>query len=210
MPVIDLVIFDMDDVLCRYDFARRLGCLAEITGLEAAFIDQAIFRSGFDDLADRGRYTAEEYLQHFNAHLGVDVSRQDWLWARRQSITPDAAVLALVEHVRAQVPVAMLTNNGPVLQEGLEEVFPQAAELFGERALFSCQLASSKDEVAIFPAALEILGGQPESTLFIDDSETYIASAHGAGLRTHHYLGIDGLVNALQSFKLLQVGFIPN
>ncbi|MDP7548685.1 MAG: HAD family phosphatase [Alphaproteobacteria bacterium] len=203
MPAINLVIFDMDDVLCRYDFARRLACLAEVTGLEAAFIEAAIFGSGFDELGDRGRYTAEEYLQQFSAHLGVAVSRQDWLWARRQSIAPDAAVLALAETVRAQVPVAMLTNNGPVLREGLGEVFPQAAELFGERAIFSCQLASSKAEPAIFHAVLEILDGQPDSTLFIDDSETYIASAHGAGLRTHHFSGIDALAGTLRSFNLI-------
>ncbi|NQV60120.1 MAG: HAD family phosphatase [Alphaproteobacteria bacterium] len=202
MSAINLIIFDMDDVLCRYDFVRRLSCLAEVTGLQADFIDQAIFRSGFDDLGDRGRYTAAEYLQQFGAHLGVAVSWRDWLWARRQSITPDVDMLALVERLRTQVPVAMLTNNGPVLREGLAEVFPQAAELFGERAFFSCQLASSKEEPAIFHTVLEILGGQPDSTLFIDDSKTYIAAAQCAGLRTHHFSGINGLASALRSFNL--------
>ena len=113
MAAIRLVIFDMDDVLCRYDFARRLACLAEVTSLPADYIDDVIFRSGFDELGDRGRYTAEAYLQKFSDHLGVAVSRKDWLWARWQSITPDGAMLALVERLRTQVPVAMLTNNGP-------------------------------------------------------------------------------------------------
>ena len=202
MPAIKLVIFDMDDVLCRYDFTRRLACLAEVTGLEMGFIDKAIFRSGFDEMGDRGCYTAEEYLQQFGDHLGVAVSWEDWLWARRQSITPDGAMLTLVEHLRAQVPVALLTNNGPVLRGGLAEVFPRAAALFGERALFSCQFASSKEEPAIFHAVLENLDGRPDSTLFIDDSETYIAAAHGAGLRTHHFSGINGLAGALRSFGL--------
>lgn len=202
MAALDLIIFDMDDVLCRYDFGRRLACLAEITGLTPEVIDQAIFRSGFDDLGDRGQYTAEEYLRQFAARLGVTVSREDWLWARRQSITPDRAMLALVERLAARLPVAMLTNNGPVLQEGLAEVFPQAADIFGARAFFSCQFASSKEETKIFHALLEVLDGQAASTLFIDDSEVYIASARGAGLQTHHFAGITGLARALRSFDL--------
>ena len=202
MAAIKLVIFDMDDVLCRYDFARRLACLAEVTSLPADYIDDVIFRSGFDELGDRGRYTAEAYLQKFSDHLGVAVSRKDWLWARCQSITPDGAMLALVERLRTQVPVAMLTNNGPLLREGLSEVFPQLVDLFGARAFFSCQLGSSKEEPAIFYAVLDILGGQAETTLFIDDSETYIASARSAGLRTHHFAGIGALANALRAFDL--------
>ena len=31
------VIFDMDDVLCRYDFDRRLARLAELTGVAPDF-----------------------------------------------------------------------------------------------------------------------------------------------------------------------------
>ncbi len=202
MPPIELIIFDMDDVLCRYDFACRLACLAKITGLQAADIDAAIFRSGFDDRGDRGDFTAEEYMQQFNDRLGVAVSRQDWLWARQRSITPDRAVLTLVEQLRDQVPVALLSNNGPVLRQGLDAVFPQAVELFGERVFFSCQLASSKDEPEIFHKLLEILDGRAGETLFIDDSECYITSARSAGLRTHHFSGIDALVPALRSLGL--------
>ncbi len=111
-------------------------------------------------------------------------------------------MLDLVDRLGRVLPVAMLTNNGPVLREGLAEVFPQAVALFRERAFFSCQLASSKEEPAIFHALLDALDGRADSTLFIDDSETYITSAHSAGLRTHHFTGIHGLASALRSFGL--------
>ncbi len=202
MGSVDLVIFDMDDVLCRYDFGRRLDRLGKLTGLDPDVIDAEIFRSGFDDLADRGHYTAEEYLQLFGNCLDVPLSRSDWLWARRQAMIPDGRMLALVERLQAQVPVAMLTNNGPVLREGLGEVFPEAAALFGERALFSCQLRASKAEAAIFPAALAVLGGRPETTLFVDDSPSYIASARAAGLRCHRFTGHDALAAALPAHGL--------
>lgn len=200
MAAVELVIFDMDGVLCHYDFARRLACLAEKTGLDPDVINEEIFRSGFDDRGDQGQFSAAEYLEEFNRRLGVHLSREDWLWARGQSITPDTDMLALVARLQQQdQPVAMLTNNGPVLREGLGEVFPMAAERFGDRAFFSCQFRSTKEEPAIFHALLDQLGGMPERALFIDDSETYIASARQAGLHVHHFSAIGGLLTVLQS-----------
>ena len=204
MAGIDLVVFDMDGVLCHYDFPRRLTCLAEKTGLDAEFIDQKIFRSGFDDQGDQGHYSAAEYLRQFGEQLGVPVSRQDWLWARRLPMTPNKDMLALVARLQRQgMAVAMLTNNGPLLKEGLGEVFPAAADLFGERAFFSCQLSSTKEDPAIFHALLEKLQARPEGTLFIDDSEVYIAAARQAGLHTHHFTGINSLLAALRRLTIL-------
>mgnify|MGYP001156502393 CR=1 FL=1 len=204
--VIKQIIFDMDDVLCRTDFAHRLAALGQATGLDTATIDAATFQSGFENLADRGNYSADEYLRQFGERLGVPLSRKDWLDARRGAMTPDHDILALVQRLQQQLPVAMLTNNGPLLQECLGEVFPEAAALFGDRAFFSCQFQSSKEEPEIFRAILKTLDGRPETTLFIDDSEIYTASAQAAGLVTHHYRGIDGLKETLRLFDLLPCG----
>ena len=89
---IELVIFDMDGVLCSYDFDKRLRILSDVTGVPAADIDAAIFRSGFDDQGDRGLYSAKDYLTQFNKRLNSTVSRDDWLRARRDSISPDPSV----------------------------------------------------------------------------------------------------------------------
>ena len=199
---IELVIFDMDGVLCRYDFDKRLRILSEVTGLPAAKIDSAIFRSGFDDQGDRGLYSAEDYLNQFSERLGVSVSRVDWLRARRDSIEPDAAMLDLVTQVGCQTAIAMLTNNGPLLRDGFAEVFPQAAALFGERAFFSSQLKSTKEKPDIFRLILTELGGKPNSTLFIDDTPAYIASAQMAALLTHQFRGIHGLRDVLLTYGI--------
>ena len=194
---IELVIFDMDGVLCRYDFYRRLGMLSDITGVSAGDIDKVIFHSGFDDRGDRGLYSADGYLRQFNKLLGASVSRHDWLRARKKSTFPDAAMLDLAAQVGSQVPIAMLTNNGPLLQDGLAEVFSQAAALFGDKAFFSSQFKSTKEEPDIFHKILGKLDGKATTTLFIDDSPAYIASAQTAALLTHQFKGIDGLRDVL-------------
>jgi len=196
------VVFDMDGVLCRYDFSRRLDEMAKRIGVTAAAINDAIFKSGFDDRADQGHFTAEQYLQGMAERLGVTVGRADWLAARKAAMTPDRDMLALARALGRRVGTAMLTNNGPLLRAHIGEVFPQIVELFGARAFFSCEFGTGKQETAVFALLLERIGGTPAETLFIDDSAAYIDNARAAGLNVHHFRGIDSLRSQLAALKL--------
>ena len=49
----EAVIFDLDGVLCDYDFASRLRRLSELCDLEPAEIEERIWASGFDATAER-------------------------------------------------------------------------------------------------------------------------------------------------------------
>ena len=57
------VIFDMDDVLCRYHFDKRLARLSEMTGVAAEVIDEVIWKQGFDEEADAQLVAAVEAIQ---------------------------------------------------------------------------------------------------------------------------------------------------
>ena len=197
------VVFDMDDVLCSYDRPLRLAHMARSTGVPATEIEAAIFASGFDELGDQGRFDADGYLRGFCARIGADISRADWLAARAASMRADAEMLALARRLGEHLQTAMLTNNGPLLRDGLAEVFPEALELFGPRAFFSCQFGGGKEGTAVFAALLDRLGAAPEATLFIDDSPDYVANARAAGLLAHRFDGIDGLRQRLDELGIV-------
>jgi glucose-1-phosphatase len=74
MPVITMVVFDMDGVLCRYRIERRLARLASWSGQSAEAIHAAIWGSGFEDEAERGGLSADEYLRGFGERLGYPLS----------------------------------------------------------------------------------------------------------------------------------------
>jgi hypothetical protein len=40
------VVFDMDDVPCRYHFYKRLACLSEMTGVAPEIINEVIWEQG--------------------------------------------------------------------------------------------------------------------------------------------------------------------
>ena len=87
------VIFDMDDVLCRYHFDERLARLSEMTGVATEIIGEVIWKQGFDEEADAGRYTADEYHRLFCERIGaalrpkrsMHVSKKSQRKSRRRS-----------------------------------------------------------------------------------------------------------------------------
>jgi hypothetical protein len=52
--VIQMVVFDMDGVLCRYRIERRLALLTSWSGRSPDAIHAAIWGSGFEEEAERG------------------------------------------------------------------------------------------------------------------------------------------------------------
>ena len=197
------VIFDMDGVLCRYDFEKRLALMAEMTGVDAKTIERVIFEEGFDERADAGGYTAESYHEEFCRRIGAPLSVEQWLEARASSMQPNLAVLDMARRVAHHVTVAMLTNNGPLLEEHIDRVFPEVPEIFGEHAYFSCRIGAGKPDGQAFQWVTERLRAPPAETLFIDDSAEYLAGAARAGLMTHQFRSVAELEADLHSRALL-------
>ena len=81
--VIKAVVFDMDGVLCDYRIDRRLALLAEWSGRSADAIHAAIWRSGFEDDAERGVISAEDYLNAFGERMGYPLTADQWIEARK-------------------------------------------------------------------------------------------------------------------------------
>ena len=197
------VIFDMDDVLCRYHFDKRLARLSELTGVAAETINEVIWEQGFDEGADAGRYTAEDYHRLFCERIGATLSREQWLEARAISIEPDHEVLDMARRVKRNAILSLLTNNGPLLKESIHRVFPEVAEIFGEHAHFSFEFGTCKPDPQVFLRLLDQLQKTPRESLFIDDTASYIEGAAQAGLLTHHFQSAAGLRTLLEQHQLL-------
>lgn len=199
----EAVVFDMDGVLCAYDFEARLAYLERMTGCPAVQVRRAVFESGFEDEADRGELTVEAYMAGIAARLGKPISQEVWLAARAAAMAPNVEVLEMAQTIGRSLPVAVLTNNGALLQASLGDVFPDVLAAFGERIFFSCMLGIAKPEPAVYRLVLDRLGAAPGRALFIDDNADHIAGARRAGLATHHFRDAATLRAALTSAGLL-------
>ncbi|MEK9724976.1 MAG: HAD family phosphatase [Rhodospirillaceae bacterium] len=203
MTTVRSVLFDMDGVFFDYDFAARFAALGISTGVAAAEIEARIFKSGYEDDADWGRIDADAYLTGIAERLDAEVDAETWLAARAGAMTPYPEMFALARRLKAQLPVALLSNNGWLLRANIARLHPDLDALFAPHLYFSAELGGGKEDPATFGPLLDRLGWTPGTTLFVDDSPEYIAAAGAAGLRTHLFAGVDGFRAALADLGLL-------
>ena len=183
--MIKAVVFDMDGVLCRYRIERRLALLASWSGQSPDAIHAAIWRSGFEDEAERGVISAADYLRGFGERMGYPLSAAQWVEARRVAIEPDVAVLSLARQLSRDRLVGMFTNNPLLLKRHIAEVFPAVPDIFGTRAVFSAELGRSKPDPEAYRRLAARLGVAPDEILYFDDDAPLVAGAREAGLLAH-------------------------
>ncbi|KMO20939.1 HAD family hydrolase [Methylobacterium platani] len=190
---IELILFDLDNVLYHYDRRRRVDRLSEITGLPADDIYAAIWDSGLEHLGDSGALGPQAYLQAFGDRIGYPVSLEEWLEARRAAVAPDDQVLALVERLRTLKAVAILTNNSELLTENINVICPELRPLFGDRIYAAASFRAAKPNIVCYRRCLAALAVKPSAVLFVDDLSENVAGARAAGLQAHHFMSADGL-----------------
>ena len=180
--MINAVVFDMDGVLCHYRIERRLALLASWSGRSPDAIHAAIWRSGFEDQAERGVVSADDYLKGFGERMGYPLSAAQWVEARKAAMEPDLPVLSLARQLSSDRRVGMFTNNPLLLKRHIAEVFPAVPDIFGPRAIFSAELGRSKPDPEAFRRLATRLEVAPVEILYLDDDATYVAGAREAGL----------------------------
>jgi putative hydrolase of the HAD superfamily len=203
MQNISLVLFDMHDVLCRYDRAKRLDDLARLSGKPADAIYADIWGSGFEGEADAGKLNAKNYLAGFGQRLGYPITLDEWLENRKLATVPMPEVLAIMAAVKAKVKVAVLTNNHTLVREHLDFLFPELFALCGDQSYVSAQFGAAKPDPLVYLRCVAAAGGTPGETLFVDDSKTNVDGALAAGLAGHLFTDAASLQAALRGLALL-------
>jgi glucose-1-phosphatase len=184
-----LVIFDMDDVLCRYELGRRLRMLAALADTTARDVQAAIWDSGFEDEADAGGYADPDvYLAEFGKRLGYPITRAQWIEARRDAMIAKEEVFEIARTLSSQAELAIYTNNGPIVKEHIDELLPAVKGIFALR-FCSYEFGTKKPDPASFTRLVERIGRVPDTCWFIDDKKSNIEGARIAGLRAHHFRG---------------------
>ncbi|MDR3095777.1 MAG: HAD family phosphatase [Paraburkholderia sp.] len=200
---IHVVLFDMEGVLSHYDREARAERLAALTGTTPEAVREAIWGSGLEARADAGELAPDVYLRALGELLGCDMERETWLAARRASITPNEAAIALAARAAQRCRIAVLTNNSRLVTDHLDYLNPPVARLFGERVYACAAFGATKPAAQAYLGCLAQLGAAPHETLFIDDGEANVQGALAAGLRACHFVDVETLAQDLCRFGVI-------
>ena len=203
MPI-DLVLFDLDDVLVDYSHGVRCRTLGERIGRDADAVRAALFDSGLETEADLGRIDPEGVARVLSETLATPVTVDDCVLARAAAMTPRLALGEIVDALAARCRLAILTNNGLLVREHFATLCPPFARHFDGNVHCSAMYGVAKPDPAVFAHCAEALGVAPSRVLFIDDKAVNAAGAVRAGMSGHHYQHIAGLRSALAAHHLLE------
>lgn len=186
-----VLVLDLGGVVARWVPGQRLAELGNISDHLPEVVDQLVFESGFDDAAERGRFTLDEFVDELAGLLGFprpvsDLHRAELTraWGFAYELSP--AVLRVVRQHRG--PTALFTNNGPLMEAivGPGGQLGAVGDTF-DHLLFSWRLGAQKPEPEAFERAAESLGVGADRITFFDDSQDNVDAALAAGWDAHRY-----------------------
>jgi glucose-1-phosphatase len=197
---VELVVFDLGGVVCRFEPQSRLRALASSTGFDEEYIKEAIWTSGLDSAIDRGQYDLHDAIATVMETLEHRANEAALLeaWSSAFVVAPEVATLA---HGLTRRP-AIFTNNGPILEECLRRRLVDVSGIF-EPILFAWRLGFTKPDPRSYERAASALGRNPTSLLLIDDSEANVSGARQSGWKAIRFHDVEQLDQELRDAGLV-------
>ncbi|MEV0441495.1 HAD-IA family hydrolase [Streptomyces spectabilis] len=195
----DAVLTDLDGVIRFYDMSG-LTELERAAGLPEGATAEIAFAPETDLPLMLGRIGKDEWVaaiaEGLAARRGVDAARgrELGLALAESGFRADQTVVDLLRRARAHVPVSIVTNATPWLDEDLARL---GLTSLVDDVVGSAALGLAKPDRRIYELAAERVGAAVTRCLFVDDREENVAAATALGMRGVLYRGPDDLRAAL-------------
>ena len=196
---IKAVIFDLDGVVRHF---APCDTIETQHALAPGIVTATAFESDLLEPTITGRWSHEEWVVAIGDRLAQRHGEGARAAARAFVSLPtrvDDAVLALVDRLRANHTVALLTNGTTRVEDELRTA--RIDEHF-DHVFNSARIGYAKPDVRVFEHAMSVIGCAPQACVFIDDSESKLAGAHQLGIRTVHFTGLEPLVTQLRAWDV--------
>lgn len=194
------VIFDLGKVICPFDPRKPCRQLAENLQMESEDICRQIFFGEPETLFETGKIDGEEFTRQCNAIMGSDFGSEEFRQIWTDMFDVDREVIEIVDQLRTQHQVMLLSNTNPWHFEHCDTRF-SIRKHFDELVL-SYEVGFMKPHARIFETALE-KAETPGPALFIDDLERNVVAAAQLGITTLHYANVEQLKHWLRKQGVL-------
>ena len=199
---LELLLLDFDGVLAQYSRPKRFSRLAQIAGCSPTQVEEVLFGSGLEVAYDSGKIDTAGYLRQLGEGLGAYVGETDWVDARVAACEVDPRLLEMVTYAAERVPIAVLTNNGPLMKQAITQIVPSLFPALVGRVLCSAEFGGRKPQTQVYAAALARLEARAATTLFVDDLFFNVRGARAAGLHADTVAGAPSLRRVLKRYAL--------
>lgn len=201
MAAVDQVVFDIGNVLIRWD-PRHL--YRKLFAHEAACEDflERICTNAWNLEQDRGRPWPEaeaELVARFPDQEAL-IRAYRLRWHEMVPGAIEGSVALLERLLAAGIPVYAITNFATDTFAEAQARFPFLTRF--RDVVVSGEVRLVKPDPAIYRILLDRNRLDPTRSLFIDDSPANVAGAQAVGMRAHHFTGPEALAGVLRGHGL--------
>ena len=179
--MLDALIFDIGNVLLRFDFSQTITRIAPLCSIAPEEIPARL--EPWKVQLESGQMDGSAFLDKATEVLGYTGPRAVLKKAWQEIFSPIAPMHALVAEL--STPLYLLSNTNNLHAEYFLSEYPVFQHF--TNAVYSHEAGLMKPDPAIYHHALEKFGLSAQKTLFIDDLLPNVEAASAVGLLTHHY-----------------------
>lgn len=176
------ILFDIGNVLVRYDHARTLTAVAAAYGVAPATVNTAF--TAISRQFGLGQLQPEHVCTILNQHCGAAITVAEFTAAFCAGLARDDDALAYADALQVddELLVGAISNTNATHVAWLDAHVPELSHF--ELVIMSNEVALLKPDPEIFELALELLAIPAAHVLYIDDLAENVAAAHIVGMQS--------------------------
>ncbi|MQF81153.1 MAG: HAD family phosphatase [SAR202 cluster bacterium] len=198
---IDLVAFDLGNVLCTVDEISAAKKLAAKNNQKWGYVHEIVFGQDAKLRFERGEITFDEHARDAIKILKLDMSITEVTEIYNSVIAPSTNMFPLVSQISKTYRIALASNTSEPHWKYAQKFLPFSSLL--NPVIVSYLVGTHKPEKAFYERLVNESGVPADRILFIDDLETNVEGARKAGIIGLQFSTQENLETALTSLELL-------
>lgn len=179
---IEAIIWDIGGVLWRIEDRSPRYQLSTKYQISLDALNAQVFHSDTARLATLGKITVDDHWKSVAKNLGIPEAeitdfRRGW-WAGDRI---DREIITFIKELKIFYKTGILSNAWSDSRNALEQEIGDL-DIFTS-IVYSAEVGLMKPDPAIYVKTLELMQVEPESAIFVDDTEENVAAANELGIR---------------------------
>jgi putative hydrolase of the HAD superfamily len=174
------IIFDLGNVLVRFDFQRWRQALEGVCPYDAAEIRRRIAATDLVERFETGLIEPPDFVAQLSRILDLDMDYAGFCKLWSGIFTDPLIPEAMLEGLAARYRLVLLSNTNAIHFEMIRRNYP-ILRYFHERVV-SYEVHAMKPRLEMFQAALKGCGCRPEECFYTDDIAAYVEAAQRLGM----------------------------
>ncbi len=203
MSDIDAVIFDLGNVLLKFDETIARDRLAARTGKTPQEIESYFRATPHVTHLALGKMTGQRFYRTVSKDLGFDGSYEEFALIWSDIFEPIEPMLELAKSLATRLPRVLLSNTNAIHMKFVFEKFPMLQDF--DARILSHEVGLLKPDRAIYELALKRCGLEAGRTLFIDDIHANVEGARAVGMRGLQFESADQVRQELTKLGVVSI-----